>query len=138
MPLRPALAVLLLASAALAGCATTPIAQCPADLEPAVGDTLYFGMQRPGGGVVTDAEWERFLEDTVSVAFPLGFTTWDAQGAWRGREGVLVREGSHVLQVVHEGDAVNDAAVGGVAEDYARRFGQEAVLRVRAPVCVGL
>lgn len=137
MLLRAALACLLLAACAAGGCASTPVARCPAGMARSVEDTLYFGAQRPGGGVVTEAEWTRFAQDTVAPAFPEGFTTWPAQGAWRGNEGVLLREDSRVLVVVHADDAAADAAVQGVADAYQARFEQEAVLRTRTPACLG-
>ena len=136
MPFRraPAL-VLLLIAGALGGCATTSAPRCTGGLRAATQDTLYFGTQRPGG-VVSEAEWSQFLADTVAPAFPAGFTTWPAQGAWRGADGVLVREGSHVLRVLHRGETASDRAVQAVAAEYQRRFEQEAVLRVRAAACM--
>lgn len=136
---RPALVLanLLLAAGLSGGCATAQAPRCDGGMHAAVEDTLYFGTQRPGG-VVSEAEWSDFLRDTVAPAFPAGFTSWPAQGAWRGEDGTLVREGSHVLRVLHAGDAASADAVRRVAVEYRRRFAQEAVLRVGAPVCIAL
>jgi hypothetical protein len=35
-------------------------------------DTLYFGTQKPEGGVVSDAEWQQFLSDEITSRFPSG------------------------------------------------------------------
>jgi len=107
-------------------------------MDPAVEETLYFGRERPAGGEVSDAEWARFVEATVAPAFPDGFTTWEAQGAWRGNDGRLVREGSQVLMVVHAGDASSDERVRLVADAYRKQFEQEAVLRLGTATCMGV
>lgn len=99
-----------------------------------VQERLYFGTQRPGG-VVSEAEWQAFVNDVVAVAFPDGFTSWDANGGWRGADGRSLREASHVLEIVRPVDAATEAAIARVMADYTRRFDQQAVLRVRVPAC---
>ncbi len=44
--------------------------------------TLYFGKAVPGRGDLTEAEWRLFLDDTVTVNLPDGYTVLDAYGAW--------------------------------------------------------
>src|SRR5262245_20410541 len=39
---------------------------------------LYFGRSIPGGGQVSDNEWEKFLADVVTPRFPDGFTILNA------------------------------------------------------------
>jgi hypothetical protein len=136
------LAACLAGLACVAGCATHARLACDAESRAMVEERLYFGTQRPDGGApVSDAEWAAFVADTVAPAFPDGFTTWDAQGGWRGADGRAIREASHVLSVVHPGREGDDAGAGGtaiaaVAAAYKARFAQEAVMRVRAPACV--
>lgn len=117
-----------------AGCAHTGAPRCDAGLRPMVAERLYFGTQRPGG-VVSAAEWNAFLDDTIAARFPAGFTTWEADGGWRGADGRSVREASHVLEVMHPAGASADAAIDATIAEYRRRFEQEAVLRVRTPAC---
>jgi hypothetical protein len=100
-----------------------------------VNERVYFGTQRPGGEV-SSAEWADFVDRTIAAGFPDGFTSWPAEGRWRGADGSIVREPSHVLALVHPGDAASDAAIAGILAAYKARFEQEAVLRVRAPACV--
>lgn len=138
MPLRR-LCLASLACAVVLGttaCATTAPGCAPGE-RAAMDERLYFGTQRPGGQV-SEAEWAGFVDDTIAPAFPAGFTTWPAQGAWRGEDGRTVREASHVLAVVHPADAAAEAAIAAIIAAYQARFDQEAVLRVRAPVCTGL
>jgi hypothetical protein len=99
-----------------------------------ISDVLYFGRSIPGGGRVTDAEWEAFLRDVVTPRFPDGLTVWDARGQWRGADGAVAREETRVVQVVHRPAAAADSALAQVAAEYRRRFRQEAVLRVRSRV----
>jgi hypothetical protein len=133
-PTRPALALAL--AAILGGCAHAGGAmRCAADAQPMAQERLYFGTQRPSG-IVSDAEWNAFLDEVVANAFPAGFTTWNAAGAWRGAEGRTVREASHVVEVAHPADASAEPAISKVIATYKARFDQEAVMRVRAPACV--
>jgi len=107
---------------------------CPAGTRAAVSDVLYFGTARPGG-VVSAAEWSGFLSDEVTPRFPAGFTAWDASGQWRSATGSIDREGSHVVSIVHPGDAPSDEAVRAIIAAYKARFAQEAVLRVTTSAC---
>ena len=98
-------------------------------------DTLYFGTATPSG-TVGDDEWDSFLREVVTPGFPQGFTTWRAQGQWRGASGEVIREATHALQVVHEPKARAEEAMGTIVSRYKSRFGQESVLRVRVPACM--
>jgi hypothetical protein len=103
-----------------------------------VRDVVYFGRNRPGGGIVTDAEWQGFLDQVVTPRFPAGLTVLSANGQWRGASGRVERERAEVLTVLHAGDAAARRAVAEVAAEYKRRFAQEAVLRERMTSCARL
>jgi len=70
----------------------------------------------------------------VTPRFPDGFTSWRAEGQWRGTNGSIVREPSVVLEIVHRPTAAADSAIVAIASEYKRRFHQEAVLRLTTPV----
>ena len=133
--LRTLRAILVVASFALHGCASLQGDSCKNGEQSAVHDTLYFGTSQPHG-VVTGDEWARFLADVVTPRFPQGLTVSRASGQWRGADGSIVRESTHVLQLVHPGDAANERSVTDIVASYKARFQQEAVLRVRASACV--
>ena len=143
---RPHTAVAFaLCAAALGGCAATDTKRewlvehtlgCRLDEQRLVRDALYFGRSIPGGGEVDDDAWHAFEDDVVAAAFPRGFTVIDANGRWRGADGVLASEGSRVVLVVHADDAATEARVRDVVARYRERFRQESVLRERAAVCV--
>ena len=95
-------------------------------------DTLYFGMQKPEGGVVSDAEWQQFLADEITSRFPSGLTTWEASGQWRDQHNVIERERTHIVQIVHgSGD---EGKIVAIISLYKKRFVQEAVFRIRSDV----
>jgi hypothetical protein len=100
-----------------------------------VRDVIYFGRNRPDGGVVTDPEWAAFLDSVVTPRFPAGFTVVEAEGHWRGATGVVERERTEVVTLLHAGDERSRLAVAEVAAEYLRRFRQEAVLRERLTAC---
>ncbi|MDQ2703496.1 MAG: DUF3574 domain-containing protein [Pseudomonadota bacterium] len=121
---------------ATTGCATARIAlQCAPGQDAAIDERLYFGTQRPDG-VVSDLEWEAFIDEVIAPAFPAGFTTWPAQGAWRDASGRTTREASHVLAVVHAASETSAPAIATVIAAYKTRFAQEAVLRTSTPTCM--
>ena len=120
----------------LAACASGPW-QCARTEQAAIQDVLYFGTATPDG-VVSEPEWSAFLETTVTPRLPQGLSVSAASGQWRGRDGSIVREATHVLHLVHSGDARSDAAVAAIVAHYKTQFRQEAVLRVRTRACTSL
>lgn len=140
--MRPTSTIALVLAAWAGGCVPAPLPAAPQRLrscEPGdtamVRDVIYFGRNRPEGGVVTDAEWEGFLDSVVTPRFPAGFTVVEAEGHWRGATGVIERERTEVVTLLHPGDERSRLAVAEVAAEYLDRFHQEAVLRERLEAC---
>lgn len=127
----------LLVSAALlaSACAAPRERGCAGGAQALLRDALYFGTATPDG-TVSAAEWDAFLRDTVTPRFPDGLTVLGAAGQWRGADGVVVREPSYVLEVMHAEDAASERAIREIADAYKARFRQEAVMRVTSPACV--
>ncbi len=84
-------------------------------------------------GMVTPAEWARFVAGTVTPRFPGGFTVSQATGQWRSEGGGIVREASNVLVLVHPDDAASERAVREIVAAYKSAFQQE--VRVKARAC---
>ncbi len=123
--MRIAAAVLALSLSACASMA--PYAE--PRVEPAVlSERLFCGLSIPGGGKVSQEELDAFIVEVVEPRFPRGFTMWRAQGRWRGGS-----EETMVLEILHPLDERLAGAVGEIADEYKRRFKQEAVLRVMMP-----
>jgi hypothetical protein len=133
--MRALRAIVVAISVVVTACASSPGADCKNGEQSAVHDTLYFGTSKPNG-VVTGDEWTKFLEAVVTPRFPQGLTVSPASGQWRGSDGLVVREATHVLQLVHSDDTANERSVSEIAAAYKAQFQQEAVLRVRASACV--
>jgi hypothetical protein len=96
--------------------------------EAVVSDRLFCGLSIPGGGTVSQADVDRFVEEIVEPRFPDGFTVWRARGEWRGGSEEVV-----ILEIVHPAHLRLDRSVQEIAQEYRRRFRQEAVLRVTMP-----
>jgi len=118
-----------------AAVAPRPSAVCEARDTALVRDVLYFGRNRPTGGEVADADWEAFLGAVVTPRFPDGLTIVEAHGQWQGRSGLVERERTELVTVLHPADPASQRAVEEIAMEYKRRFGQEAVLRERLGAC---
>jgi hypothetical protein len=95
---------------------------------------LYFGMNKPTGGTVSQHEWQKFVDTDIAPRFPEGFTVVDAKGAWLGREnGKTISENSKIVIRLH--DSRGEKAIGEVIDGYKKKFAQEAVMRVDTGVC---
>jgi hypothetical protein len=129
---KAALGILLL----LAGCAaaTEP---CSAGAGPATIAEAYFGRNVKTRAPVTEAEWARFVADTVTPAFPDGLTVLDGAGQWRNAAGQISREDSKVLLLVLPGQdqAAASARLAPVTATWKARFAQESVLTVFRAGC---
>jgi hypothetical protein len=101
-----------------------------------VSDVLYFGLSVPGGGEVPARQWRQFLREVVTPRFSEGLTVWDAKGQFRRSNGVIVKESTKVLQLIHPDDLEHEAAVTEIIETYKQMFKQESVMRVRSSVSV--
>ena len=114
---------LLLLSVLLVGCTT-------------ISDTgwtrteMYFGLLRRDKTPITEAEWEKFIEQVVTPRFPAGLTIFNGAGQWRNSSGRIDREPSKVLVVLHPNNPSIDAKVDEVRRLYCERFNQEAVMKV--------
>ena len=93
---------------------------------------LYMGMSIPGGSMVSDDAWEKFLAEVVTPLFPDGFTILGGRGQYREASGTIAKEPSHVLVFLYR-KADRKAAgvkIEQIRAEYKKRFAQESVLRV--------
>ena len=81
----PLLATVLLCSA----CSSLPRSTCPVGAQALIEDELFFGLSTPGGGTISEAQWQAFLRDEVTPRFPQGLSVVDAAGQWRGNDGSI-------------------------------------------------
>jgi hypothetical protein len=117
---------------ALAGCAQLDPRSCRAGLAPVQRVDLYFGRAMAGGGVVTDEDWQRFVDQKITPRFPDGLTVTDVAGQWRGQSGVMREPAKHVTIIISTNEATRLDAI---RADYRAQFHQESVLLLEAPAC---
>lgn len=97
-------------------------------------DRLFFGTSIPSGGQVSDDDWKAFVKDVVTPRFKDGLTVVEGDGQWLDPRGDVVREHVHIVEVAHKRDAATEDAIRAIADEYKKRFKQDAVLRVTEPV----
>lgn len=103
----------------------------------AVETTLYFGLDLPDGGVVSEEQWTGFLADIVTPRFPDGFTVLDAYGQWRDPEvanAPVIREKTRVVIIVHSATQAASEAIEEIKSIYLTSFGQKSVFHTEAQV----
>ncbi len=99
--------------------------------------TLYFGMSRPHGADITQAQWQSFVDQEVTPRFRDGLTVFNAKGQWLGNDGKVAREGSRALMLIHsKDDAKSNQAIEDLRQIYKTKFEQESVMRVDSTQCV--
>jgi len=96
--------------------------------------TLYFGLNRKTGNI-SENQWKTFLRQEVTPRFPQGLTVWQAGGQWRRTDGIIVRERSKILLLVHDDKTEVRSAIASIIERYKHLFEQESVLWETARVC---
>jgi hypothetical protein len=95
---------------------------------------LFFGMDRPTGGVVSEDEWQRFVADVVTPRFPEGFTIDDALGQYLDGK-IVVREKSKQLILIYPRRFKTSSSrkIEEIRAAYVKAFDQKSVLRVDSP-----
>ena len=117
----------------LTACASTG----PAVGVTGVSDRLFCGLERNGTSI-PEADIVQFIDEVVAPRFPDGFTVWRAEGRWRGGTGDDGREMTLVIEVIHPYGWRYDDKVKEIANEYRRRFQQQAVMRVTTPAVMEL
>ena len=128
----------------LAACAdidssTSETLQCPEGLEPATEYRLYFGLTDSSGEMISQENWQNFVDTAVTPRFPDGLTILEAYGQWQPPSGDLIRESSRVLVVgvpdSWEGDAWT--LMGEIRDEWNGRYGGVVYHLVRE-ACAGI
>lgn len=83
-------------------------------------------------GPVMAKQWDSFLALVVTSRFPDGLTVWDAQGQWRGKSGMVGKEKTKVLLLIHPDSPDSNRAIQEIIDAYKKKFRQESVMKVRS------
>ena len=98
--------------------------------------TLFFGQSVAGRDNVTDNEWSAFLDDTVTINLPNGYTVIDANGAWMNPvTHMTIKEPTKVLVVALPFATGSLAIVNRIRTEYQVRFHQQLVGMTTGPAC---
>ena len=113
----------------LAGCGTTANSRWARS-------EVFFGLSRPDGAMITNAEWQTFVNEVVTPKFPAGLTIVEGAGQWRNANGRIEQEPSKMLVLLHPQSPMIDAQIDEIRTLYRQRFNQEAVMRVTSAASV--
>ena len=92
---------------------------------------LYFGQNKPGGGAVTDSEWQSFKENRMAIVFKEGSTVFNATGTWFDPEAKkLVTEPTYVVVYFYKPSSQVSIQIDSLRHWYKTLFNQQSVLRV--------
>lgn len=97
---------------------------------------LFFGLSKPDGSVISEVEFQGFVDGTVTPLFPDGLTLLSGTGQFRGSSGEVIKEGSKLLVLLYTFSRESSVKVEQVREAYKSAFQQQSVLRVDEPSCV--
>ncbi|GAA4489539.1 DUF3574 domain-containing protein [Gluconacetobacter tumulicola] len=136
---------LLAASLTLAACApatpdrpaTGALACARFGARPGIEISLLFGLTRPDGRPVTDAQWHDFLARSVTPRFPDGLSVFQASGQWRDRTSQqITSEPSRIVWIAAEADTPDLATrLDAIRADYRHAFQQQSIGLVIHPNC---
>ncbi|RDC66236.1 DUF3574 domain-containing protein [Adhaeribacter pallidiroseus] len=126
----------LMLSAGLMSCEKEDVKPQPEKTDQWVLDRLYFGRSMPNGKEVSGKDWNLFVDEVITPRFPDGLTQWEAAGQWQEEDGVITRESTFILEIVHPEGKTDDAKLNAIIQEYKKRFQQESVLRITHPAAV--
>ncbi|MEV5967370.1 DUF3574 domain-containing protein [Kribbella sp. NPDC051952] len=91
---------------------------------------LFFGTDKPGPDV-TDYQFNRFVDDTVTPRFPDGLTVLAGNGQWKGENGKVIKEHSKLVVILYPVDGADSSSkkIEEIRDAYEKKFQQESVLR---------
>jgi hypothetical protein len=96
----------------------------------AVRTELFFGLGKPDGGVVSESEWQQFVEEYITPRFKNGLTVVDASGQWMDKNGKITAERTRIVILLHDGREQAESSIEYIRDKYKQLFGQESVLRI--------
>ncbi|CAI9120663.1 DUF3574 domain-containing protein [Brytella acorum] len=116
----------------LAGCTPTPDephALCmQTQAKPDLQIRLMFGLMRDDGRRISDAEWQHYSDEVLSVALPDGFSVIPADGTWKDpRTGQTDREPSRIVWAAIRPSPTLAARLDAARAVYRTRFSQHSV-----------
>lgn len=95
---------------------------------------LYFGLSKPGGGTVSQTEWQNFIDREITPRFKDGLTVLSAYGQYQYSSGRLVKENIRVVVLIYPSSPAKERDIKAIIDTYKQVFQQESVLRTTSLV----
>ena len=95
--------------------------------------SIYFGLDIPNGEIVSEKDWENFVEKTVTPRFSAGLSIYEVTGKWRDSEsGETISEKSKNIVLFYPRKEKKKANRGieEIRETYKKEFNQQSIMRV--------
>lgn len=96
---------------------------------------LFFGLSKPGG-VVTEDEFQSFVDREVTPRFPEGLTLLSGIGQFQDQSRTIIKEGAKLLILLYPFSKESNGAIEAIRGAYKLSFQQQSVLRVDEQSCV--
>jgi hypothetical protein len=95
--------------------------------------SLFVGLNKPNGGVISQQEFNAFICEHLTPSFPDGSTILNGSGQWLdAAKQITIAEESRTIIVSYPSAVFNakNKAIKKISQEYCNRFGQDAVMRV--------
>lgn len=100
-------------------------------------EELYFGMDIPNGGTISEEEWNTFVASEITPRFPDGITILNGLGQYRYQTDTITKEPTKIVVIFfREHVEEQEKAIDGIISLYKQQFHQESVLRATSRVSV--
>jgi Protein of unknown function (DUF3574) len=103
--------------------------------KPVTRTELFFGLRKPNGAEVNNAEFQQFLDREVTPRFPDGFTVISGQGQFKDARGAILQERSKLLLLLYPISATSSQQIEQIRTAYIKSFQQQSVLRADNQSC---
>lgn len=90
---------------------------------------LYFGLSKSGRRVVSETEWQNFVDHEITPCFKDGLTVLSAYGQYQAESGRLIRENTKIVVLIYQNSRQKEMDIKAIINTYKQTFGQESVLR---------
>ena len=93
--------------------------------------SLYFGLSKPAGGMVSEKEWNNFRENYISKVFKEGSTVISTSGSWLDPSShKLITEPGYVVIYNYKKSAFISKQIDSLRYWYKTLYQQQSVMRV--------
>jgi hypothetical protein len=91
---------------------------------------LFFGRNIAGGGQVSEAQFQAFVDNVITPRFPAGLTIFEADGQFLDSDNQVIKEPAQVVSLFVEDTPESDRSIQEIVAAYLQHFNQESVLQV--------